>query len=368
MTVTAVVGEAAQPCCFLLTTNAGLEDIVAAELRDRLSERGGSADAVTQLPERVRGRVRVEVAAREADVLAAALSLRSVHHVLRPLASGTLPAASPLETLAAWAHAAAPPEITSDTRFRVSAERSGEHGFGSPDIKRAVGAALQRATGAPVSLTAYDAEVRVDVAGLEARISLQHTRRPLSMRHPMQYRQRVSLRATVAYAATRLGSYGLDAPPARIGDPFCGTGTLLIEAGTMFPEAALVGGDHAGRAAEGARRNLEAMGLGERAAVAELDARELPPVWAPESFDLILTNPPYGRRIGRGIAFERFYGDILAEIRRVLRPGGRAAVLTDRRGPFRRAVHRIGRLGVPHTRVLRTGSTFPAVVVLEKLG
>ncbi|SDG09334.1 putative N6-adenine-specific DNA methylase/tRNA (guanine6-N2)-methyltransferase [Limimonas halophila] len=355
-----------QPVPLVLTTNAGLEDIVAAELSERVAEHGGPREAVTHLPERVRGRVRVDVAAPADTALAAAMALRSAHHVLRPLASLRLPDDGAPAAVAETARHVAMPELTPDTPFRVTTERSGEHPFTSVAVNQAVGAALQAATGAPVSLDAFAVEIRVDIVDRDARISVQHTRQPLSMRHPMRYRQRVALRATVAHATARLAGLGLDRPPLRIGDPFCGTGTLLIEAGAVFPEAALLGGDHARRAAAGARRNLAAMGLGERAAIKQLDARELADHWAPDSLDLVLTNPPYGRRIGRGIVFEPFYGDILAQLRRVLRPGGRAAVLTDRRGPFRRAVHRIGGFGIPHQRVLRTGSTFPAIVVLEK--
>jgi len=350
----------------LLTTNPGLADVVVGELRERLAGAGLADPAVTRLDEPVRGRVRVQVPASEAEVLPAAWRLRTVHHILRPLTWMRLDRMDDPAPMAELAARVEVPELTPDTPFRVTAERSGHHAFGSHDIQRVVGAAVQRHFGAPVSLTEHAVDLRVDVVETYVRVSRQLTDRPLSMRHPMVYRQRVALRATVAHAAVRLGAHGLDRPPARIADPFCGTGTLLLEAGSVYPAAELLGADRTARAAEGARANLDAAGMAGRARVERFDARELADHWPEASLDLVLSNPPYGRRMGREIPFERFYGDLMAQLRRVVRPGGRVAILVDRRARFLRAVHRVGGFGIPHRRALRTSGTYPTLVVLER--
>jgi tRNA G10 N-methylase Trm11 len=57
------------------------------------------------------------------------------------------------------------------------------------------------------------------------------------------------------------------------------------------------------------------------------DARALP--IPDQSISRIVTNLPWGRQIVVDEPLERFYGDVCAEMERVLAPGGRIAVLTS---------------------------------------
>ncbi len=106
-----------------------------------------------------------------------------------------------------------------------------------------------------------------------------------------------------------------DISGARVLDLFCGTGALGIEAISRGAAAATL----VDRRPAAARRNLEALELGDRAEVLGGDAarflRRAPKV----GFDLVLCDPPY--RLA-----DRLANDLDPLIRRVLAPGGRVVV------------------------------------------
>jgi 16S rRNA (guanine966-N2)-methyltransferase len=109
-----------------------------------------------------------------------------------------------------------------------------------------------------------------------------------------------------------------DVAGARVLDLFCGSGALAIEALSRgAAEATLVDTRPAT-----ARRNLEALGLAERARTVRSDAARFLPRAEPSSFDLVLCDPPY--RLA-----DRLAGDLDPLIRRALANGGRVMIETS---------------------------------------
>lgn len=105
---------------------------------------------------------------------------------------------------------------------------------------------------------------------------------------------------------------------ARVLDLFCGSGALAIEALSRgAAEATLVDTRPAT-----ARRNLEALGLAERARTVRSDAARFLRRAEASSFDLVLCDPPY--RLAGCLA-----GDLDPLIRSVLANGGRVMVETS---------------------------------------
>ena len=105
---------------------------------------------------------------------------------------------------------------------------------------------------------------------------------------------------------------------ARVLDLFCGSGALAIEALSRgAAEATLVDTRPAT-----ARRNLEALGLAERARTVRSDAARFLRRAEASSFDLVLCDPPY--RLA-----DRLAGDLDPLIRRALANGGRVMVETS---------------------------------------
>ena len=84
------------------------------------------------------------------------------------------------------------------------------------------------------------------------------------------------------------------ASPTRIIDPGAGSGRFLVRAGSIFPNAALVGVELDPLAALLARANVAALGLGERARVVVGDYRafKIAPI---TGRTLFIGNPPYVR-------------------------------------------------------------------------
>ena len=112
------------------------------------------------------------------------------------------------------------------------------------------------------------------------------------------------------------------APDARILDPMCGTGGILVEAG--LAGAAVVGVDAQSKMVRGTRRNLAAY-LG-RGSVLRGDATRLP--LADGSVDGAVVDAPYGRQSKiAGDTLSDLVGGALSELRRV---APRAVLVGDR--------------------------------------
>lgn len=113
-------------------------------------------------------------------------------------------------------------------------------------------------------------------------------------------------------------------PGGTLLDPFCGTGTVPIE-------AALVGvrtyaSDIDRIVAAGAARNFAALGLADRIDLRPLDARE----WGDLAlgFDAIVSDLPYGHSASvRGVDRDELYRTFIDAATRVLVPGGRAVLM-----------------------------------------
>ncbi len=349
----------------LLTTNPGLEDVVAEEFEERLAARGWSGEAIPK-PYDVSGYTLGRSEVPWPDLRALAFEMRSVYHVLRPIHQCRLPPDDPLAALREHLREVEIPDLRRARSFRVSSERVGEHPFRSPDIMREAGAVLLAKYGCPVDLTNFEVNVRVDVYHDVCLVSIQETREALDRRYPRAYHHRAALKTVVAYGLLRLTRLEEVAPEGALLDPFCGSGTILIEAATLFPRYALYGSDIDPRALEGARENLALLGLAERVHLQQADARRLREVYAAEMFTAIVTNPPFGVRVGRGVKFKRFYTAFLREAWHVLKPGGRLTLLVRKRGAFNEALRQAPPFRLRHVRIIETGGIYPGVFVLEK--
>jgi len=144
-------------------------------------------------------------------------------------------------------------------------------------------------------------------------------------------------------------------------DPFCGTGTILIEAG-LAREVTLLGSDIARGLLPLARRNAALLGV--PASFAAADATHLPIRDA--SIDRLISNLPFGKRVGSHEDNTRLYPAFLTELRRVLAPDGRAVLLSDDKRLFRESVDR-ARLRIVKETLLASGGLHPtAFVVLHR--
>ncbi|MFW5732880.1 MAG: bifunctional 23S rRNA (guanine(2069)-N(7))-methyltransferase RlmK/23S rRNA (guanine(2445)-N(2))-methyltransferase RlmL [Planctomycetota bacterium] len=177
-------------------------------------------------------------------------------------------------------------------------------------------------------------EARIEIALLKdtATLTLDTTAAGLNKRGYRPIAGKAALKETLAAALVQLSFYAPDRPML---DPLCGTGTLCIEAAmigrniapglertfaaehwptvdaTVFRdarsearevirpalEAPIQGSDIHGGALSLARRNAQAAGVADDITWKQADFRRIDP---PEQYGVLITNPPYGQRVGEG--------------------------------------------------------------------
>lgn len=306
---------------FALTTR-GLEDIVADEVR--------TLCPAAQCTEVAYRRVLFDAPPEAAPTL---LGLRCADDLFllvdtwqgigRPRTTlnriADLAGASPLQPALALCAALRP--LQQPPSFTVSASFVGKRNYTSLDMKLAVAAGVEqqhnwhyRDDEAPDALS-LRLFIEHDLALFGVRLAVQ----PL---HRRPYRATTipgSLKPPVAAALVRLAQ---TAPGAIFLDPMCGAGTTMLEAALMGAKAR--GGDIDPAAITVAKTNFQAAGL---ELPADLwDARRLP--LHEHTIDAIACNLPFGRQVAVDSDLAALYAALLDEFARVLRPAGRAALLT----------------------------------------
>jgi tRNA (guanine6-N2)-methyltransferase len=309
---------------FYVMTMPGLETVAFSEIRAEIPD--------AELIKFARGIALFRTNASPNDLLA----LRTVEDVfftlthvkglghgpdaLRVIHSATQNANIP-KALALWrrAHDGGQP-----TTWRVVSQKTGAHDFRRVDAGRAVSNALQRAMPRAMRQVKDDSDLEVWLwlSGSELLVGVRLS--DASMRHREYKREHLpaSLRPTVAAAMSLLSR-----PSEKdiVLDPLCGAGTILVERGLMTPFDRLVGGDIEEEAVGMARRNTRAAGI--LATIRSWDARALPLDDA--SVTRILTNLPFGKKVGSHETNEDLYKALIGEFGRVLAPGGLMVTLTS---------------------------------------
>lgn len=205
--------------------------------------------------------------------------------------------------------------------FSVTANFVGKRNYSAPEIKAAIAAGITALYG-----WAYTED---DAGVINLRLFLEHERGYVGLRlgaaplHRRPYKQDNlpgSLKPTIAAAMLAIAGV----PPAEsVLDPFCGAGTILIEAAQAGAFA--YGGDSDPQALAAARQNADRAGVS--LTLEPWDARSLP--LEDRSVPLVVTNFPWGRQVAVDDELENFYRQACAEISRVLTGNGQVVALTS---------------------------------------
>ncbi|MGI5817145.1 MAG: methyltransferase domain-containing protein [Armatimonadota bacterium] len=242
--------------------------------------------------------------------------------------------------------------------FRITAHRSGDHAYNSLQVAAAAGAGVVRRYGWDVDLEEYDYDLRVYVTDDTALAGLRLSPEALHQRARVRHTA-ASLNATVAHAMCRLTE---PVEGQVVVDPMCGAGTILVERARLPGPDLLIGGDLFIKPLQAAQANIEAAGVGAR--IAQWDARALPLKTA--SVDTVICNMPWGRRIGSHRANRHLYPGFVRELARILKPEGVAALLTQEKRLITRLIGRSPRLRIIREHHLSLSGTHPAIYVVKR--
>lgn len=325
---------------YLCTTDPGLEWLLTEEWQSLCAEAGLELLQTWERAYGRRGLLLAEVAGDATAIEALLPRLRTAHHVMRYLHHLSLPDGENLAPLEAALHALDIPGMAEAHSFRVTTNRVGQHGFDSYAVASLAGRIMQARYGTRVDLKGYALNLRVDVYDRLAWIGLQLTRQSLSRRFEARpYYRTVSLKPNIAYALLRLAQIPRQAE-GRLLDPFCGAGTILMEAATLFPRLKLHGSDRYEEPVAGARSNLLAYGLQDRVRIEQVEMSQLHQHYPAAHFDYLVTNPPFGLRMAKKVDLRHFYEVFLQEAATLLRPGGSLTLLMLKAANFRQAAAR----------------------------
>jgi len=206
--------------------------------------------------------------------------------------------------------------------FSVTANFVGKRNYNTDEIKQACAVGI---IGRQLWLYSEDdakadLNVRIFMEGNTAVVGVRLGARSLSRRAYKQEHVPGSLKPAVAAALLRLANIPTG---ARILDPCCGAGTILIEAKAYGVTA--WGGDRDPQAVAAAR--LNAAQAEATVHLQRWDARALPV--SDRSVDRIISNLPWGRAVTIDVSLPTLYQEISAELERVLVTGGQVVLLTN---------------------------------------
>lgn len=281
------------------------------------------------------------------------------------------------ETSAHDSEEAAPEDATTEAKvikFRVTCNRAGDkHSFSSNEAARDFGGAVQEFFQWKADMTKFDIEVLLNIHKEEVVVGIALTEESLHRRNISHFGP-TTLRSTLCYGMLRLCK-----PQTSdiILDPMCGTGAIPLEGAIEFNNAFYVAGDNNDMAVNRTVNNVRHF---QKRKAAKGSASGLPidtvrwdlcnlPIRT-GSVDIIITDMPFGKRMGSRKKNWDLYPSCLREMARVCTPGsGKAVLLTQDKKCFSKAVSRMGGLWRKlHTVWVNVGGLHAGVYLLKRTG
>jgi len=340
----------------ILTTNPGIEDIVVNEISERLNREVKHEKFLN-----MQGRVLVEINEKEINEI---FNLFSVYHTIKLIGVFDIDTnIKGLDIIYENIKNLDIEELKQCNTFRVTSDRIGKHEFTSLDIQKFAGKAIVDKYSKKVDLKNYDINIIVDVIGEKCYVGIKLTKEMICKKFKKVFNHPASIKIPLAYAMIKLAGMKKD---ESLLDPFCGGGTIPITAALLYKNyIRIYGSDINEKYIQGAIKNAESAKVKDLIEFRVLDVREIEKYYS--NIDKIVTNPPYGVRMGKLTGIKKLYKDFLISSKKVLTKDGKIVFITLRTSSFRNIVLNSESFLIEHERVVEAGGLFPHIFVLRKI-
>ncbi len=258
-----------------------------------------------------------------------------------------------MESVTAASHSGVPPY-----RFRVEIAAETRDPAARKELARAVASACEseKLINSPSD---YELELRVEGGEKNSRLFVKlFTYRD----ERFSYRKEsvpASMNPAVAAAVLRFAGDRFKVG-ARVIDPCCGSGTLLIERAKLSPCQSLTGVDIAHKAIDIARKNTEAAGVNAKYTVNDILRFE-----CHRPYDELICNLPFGNRVGTHSSCEKLYRGLVDKLPELVKKGGVAVLYTMEFTLLKNVIRES-----PHVTLLKqqrteAGGLTPMIFILE---
>jgi predicted RNA methylase len=204
--------------------------------------------------------------------------------------------------------------------------------------------------------SSYSIELMIGIDGDEAQVLLN----PLVDKR-FDYRRKTvaaSINAGVAACVCEYASEYFD-EDARVLDTFCGSGTMLFER-SFFPHHTLTGVDINIGAIEAASENSRFSHAHPQ--FHHMDALK----FTAKRYDEIITNMPFGLRVGSHTQNERLYQNYFRILPNILNKEGLAILYTHEKKLTERLIEASGQFDILKHATFDAGGLYPVVYILRK--
>lgn len=253
-------------------------------------------------------------------------------------------------------------EIPARSNFDVVASFLGRRNYNRFEIEDTIAEVIRRQTGwiyAPQRETKtnhLDLSFRIHLSGLEAILGARLLSAPLHRRTYKIESRTGTLHPPLAFALAMLSNLSAN---QKVIDPFCGVGTILIEASKLEPRIRALGIDidhdstrKARRTAESARSEVQFV-VGDAGRLPVGDGR----------IDRVVSNPPWGRAVGAEGSIRVDKNSFFEELRRISSREARIVLLLEPAPELQQSIARSGFEVLLRTQVSLFGS-WPDILVL----
>ncbi len=149
-------------------------------------------------------------------------------------------------------------------------------------------------------------------------------------------------------------------PGARVLDPCCGSGTLLLEREKLTDVASLTGVDIAHKAIDIARRNAEKAG-----SKAKFVCNDMLRFEAKRPYDEVIANLPFGNRVGTHSANEKLYAGLLDRLPGWLNENGTAVLYTMEFTLLKKLIRERPKLKLVTETRTEAGGLMPGIFIIK---